>query len=189
MKNSEKLRNAPNLLGILLVAGALTLAQSGLALKETAHPPFSPVLLNGMPFYGSEITLDARGSLAVGDWDGISTQAKKLPFWVYLKREDVEIARVYSNNNRTEAVAVTNRISSDSSRTESVSLINRISSDSSRTVGVVEVSQVIAGARTGDKLIIEYGNESPNKVQRVLTVAGYRIIHWFRIPGQPGDGC
>lgn len=193
MKN---LRNAPNLLGTLLVAGMLTFAQSGFALKESAHSPFNPILMNGMPsygseinrvysdssrtvstlkgtihspfspilmngipFYGSEITLDARGSLAVVEGYPSSTQAQKVPFRAYLKREDVEINRVYS--------------------------------DSSRTVGEVEISKALASARTGDKLIIESGNESPNtnKVQRALTVAGYRIIHWFRIPGQPGDGC
>ena len=186
MKN---LLNTPNLLGTLLVAGMLTLAQSGFALKETAHAPFSPILVNGMPFYGSEITLDARGSLAVVNWDAINTQAKNVPFRAYLKRGDVEINRVYSDNSHTEGAAATNRISSDSSRTEDIAVINRVSSDSSRTVGVVEVSQVLAGARTGDKLIIEYGNESQDKVQRVIIVAGYRIIHWFRIPGQPGDGC
>ena len=141
----------------LLIAGLLTLAQSGFALKETVNVPFSPILLNGMPFYGSEINMDARGSLALVDGDAISTQAKKLPFRAYLKRGNKEINRVYS--------------------------------DSSRTVGEVEISQALARARTGDKLIIESGNANQEKVQRVINVTGYTMIRWFRIPGQPGDGC
>ena len=164
MKN---LRNVPNLLGTLLVAGLLTFAQSGFALKETVNSPFSPILLNGRPFYGSEITRDARGSLAVVDGDAISIHAKKVPFRAFLKRGDVVINRVYSDSRG----------------------VVEVSSDSSRTVGVVEVSQALAGARTGDKLIIESGGESQKKVQRVINVAGYTVIRWFRLPPQPGDGC
>jgi hypothetical protein len=154
MKNRS---NISKVAGTLLVAAMLTLAQSGFALKETANVPFSPILINGMPFYGSEITMDARGSLAVVDGFVISNQVKKVPFRAYLKREGVVINRVYSENSRTE--------------------------------GVVEVSQVLAGARTGDKLIIESGSADQKKVQRVINVAGYTMIRWFRIPGQPGDGC
>ncbi len=166
----KDLRNTPTLLGTLLVAGLLTLAQSGFAVKETVNSSFSPILINGMPFYGSEITRDARGSLAVVDGDAISTYAKKVPFRAYLKRGDVVVNRVYSDNSGTAGAA-------------------KVSSDSSRAVGVVEVSQVLAGARTGDKLIIESGSASQEKVQRVINVAGYTVIRWFRIPGQPGDGC
>jgi len=141
----------------LLITGMLTLAQSGFVLKETANSPFSPILINGMPFYGSEITMDARGSLAVVDGDAISKDAKKVPFRAFLKRGDVVVNRVYS--------------------------------DSSRTPGEIEISKALAKARRGDKLIIESDNESQEKVQRVFNVAGYTIIRWFRIPGQPGDGC
>lgn len=167
MKN---LMNAPKLLGTLLIVGMLTLAQSGFALKKPANSPFSPILFNGAPFYSSEITRDARGSLTVVDGDAISTQAKKVPFRVFLKRGDVVINRVYSDDSRPEDDVEAN-------------------SDSSRTVGVVEVSQVLAGARTGDKLIIESGSANQKKVQRVINVAGYTMIRWFRIPGQPGTGC
>ena len=160
MKN---LRNSPNLLGTLLVAGLLTLAQSGFALKEAVNSPFSPILINGMPFYGSEITRDARGTLAVVDGDAISSHAKKVPFRAFLKRGDV---------------VINHRVYADSSRTVS-----------SRTESVVEVSQVLAGARAGDKLIIESGSLNQKKVQRVINVAGYTMIRWFRIPGQPGHGC
>ncbi len=166
----KDLRNAPNLLGTLLVAGMLTLAQSGFAVKETVNSPFSPILINEMPFYGSEITRDARGSLAVVDGDAISTYAKKVPFRAFLKRGDVVINRIYSDGSRPVGDI-------------------EVSSDSSRTVGHVEVSQVLTGARTGDKLIIESGSANQKKVQRVINVAGYTMIRWFRIPGQPGDGC
>ena len=154
MKNPS---NISKVAGTLLVAGMLTLAQSGFALKETVNSPFSPILINGMPFYGSEIPRDARGSLAVVDGDAISAYAKKVPFRAFLKRGDVVLNRVYSDNSRTE--------------------------------GVVEVSQVLAGARTGDKLTIESGSANQEKVQRVINVTGYTMIRWFRIPGQPGDGC
>lgn len=167
MKN---IRTTRNLLGILLAAGTLTLAQSGFALKEIGNSPFSPILINGMPFYGSEITRDAQGSLAVVDGDAISTYAKKVPFRAFLKRGDVVINRVYSDNSHPVGVV-------------------EVSSDSSRTEGVVQISQVLAGARTGDKLIIESGSTNQTKVQHIINVAGYRIIRWFRIPGQPGNGC
>src|SRR5690606_34554483 len=104
------LRNTSNLLGTLLAAGLLTLAQSGFALKETVNSPFSPILINGMPFYGSEITRDARGSLVVVDGDAISTYAKKVPFRAFLKRGDVVINQVYSDTSRTEGVV---EVSSD----------------------------------------------------------------------------
>ena len=172
MKN---LRNAPHLLGTLVVAGVLTLAQSGFALKETVDSHFSPILINGTPFYGSEITRDAQGTLGVVDGDAISAYAKKVPFRAFLKRGDVVLNRVYSDDSRPESVV---EVSSDSSRTES-----------RRPVGVVEVSRILAGARTGDKLIIEWGSANRNKVQRVINVAGYTMIRWFRLPGQPGDGC
>ena len=183
MKN---LRNSPNLLGTLLVAGLLTLAQSGFALKEAVNSPFSPILINGMPFYGSEITRDARGTLAVVDGDAISSHAKKVPFRAFLKRGDVVINQVYFNSGPTEGVG---EVSADSSLTEGIVAVNRVHSDSSRTESVVEVSQVLAGARAGDKLIIESGSLNQKKVQRVINVAGYTMIRWFRIPGQPGHGC
>lgn len=167
MKNPSNISKAA---ATLLVAGVLTLAQSGFALKETVNSPFSPILINGMPFYGSEITRDARGTLAVVDGDAFNTHAARVPFRAFLKRGDVVINRVYSDNSRTKGVV-------------------EVSSDSSRTEGVVEISQVLAGARTGDKLIIESGSTNQKKVQRVVNVAGYTMVRWFRIPGQPGDGC
>lgn len=166
----KKPSNISKVAGSLLIAGMLTLAQSGFALKETIDSPFNPILINGMPFYESEITRDARGSLVVVDGDALSTYAKKVPFRAFLKRDDVVINRVYSNSSRTVGVV-------------------EVSSDSCHTEGVVEVSQVLAGARTGDKLIIESGGANQQKVQRVINVAGYTMIRWFRIPGQPGHGC